>query len=301
MINKKLSFDEQIEWLQDHNVTIDDKTECGDYLRYKTYFYKIISYVKSFNSQNNIEIKSFDQLVDLSSIDMELRYFLLRVCLDVEHWIRSFILRIITNDPNEDGYEIVQKVLSRDKDPQEFKRKLFSNVGYYDKYGDFQIQKEYKTLYRNPPIWAIMEICSFGKLRSFVEYLSEQRPNNTDLMQIRNSFKYINKLRNYCAHNKNILNKNIYYDENLKLPHTIFSTLGSDGFTKHEIKCEIHLQIILAIRMHNRLCSKESNNHRAMEFSDLLKRIDKNNSLHINTIFQDFFSELNKTKTTYFN
>ena len=279
MTDKILSFTEQIEWLKKHNIKINNETECGNYLRYNTYFYKIIGYIKSFNTEKNFEITSFDQLVNLSKIDMELRYFLLQICLDVEHWIRAFILRIITNDPNEDGYHIVQEVLSRDNNPDEFKRKLFSSVSYYDDNKNFQIQEEYRELYSNPPIWAIMEICSFGKLRAFVEYLSKQRTNNTDIRQIRNSFKFINKLRNYCAHNKNLFNKKIYYNRNLKVPHTIFSTLRNDGFSNYEIKSELQLQIILAIRMHKRLCSEEANKRCEIELNKLIKKLNSQKSL----------------------
>ncbi|TSO25699.1 Abi family protein [Lactobacillus sp. LL6] len=301
MNDKKLSFDEQIEWLKNHNVKIQNESECGEYLKYKTYFYKIIGFIKSFNCDENIEITTFEQLVDIASIDMELRYFLLRVCLDVEHWIRAYILRIITNNPEEDGYHIVQKVLSRDENPVEFKQKLFSSVSYIDENGEFQVQPEYKEVFDNPPIWTVMEVCSFGKLRSFVEYLSEERPNNHDLAQIKYCFKYINKLRNYCAHNRKIITGRIYYTHNLRVPHVLFSTLRSDRFDKEDIKTEALLQIMLVIRMHKKLCSSISNSYRKDEFENLLKRIDREKEWYDDTVFEGFFTGLKKIYMIYWN
>lgn len=85
--NRKLSFDEQVEWLEDHNVNIKDVNRCKYYLKQKNYFYKLIGYVKRFNGDDKKIIDSFEKLIDISTLDMELRYCLLPLCLDIEHWI----------------------------------------------------------------------------------------------------------------------------------------------------------------------------------------------------------------------
>lgn len=77
--NKMLSYDEQIEWLKKNSITIKDEKECKHYLKYNTYFYKLIGFVKDFNNNGHYEIKTFDELRDIATLDMELRYELLCV------------------------------------------------------------------------------------------------------------------------------------------------------------------------------------------------------------------------------
>ncbi|WP_242367880.1 Abi family protein [Lactobacillus intestinalis] len=298
--NRKLSFDEQVEWLEDHNVNIKDVDRCKYYLKQKNYFYKLIGYVKRFNGDDKKIIDSFEKLIDISTLDMELRYCLLPLCLDIEHWIKTYILRIVTNDPNEDGYNIVNQVINSDTNPEDFKRKLFSSVSYYDMNQEFVIQPEYDEFYHNPPIWIILEISSIGKLRSFIKYMSKQRPGNKDLLQINNSIKYINKLRNSCAHNREILTEDIYSNYNSKIPHNIYTSLRNDSFSKAQLYKSLFLKITLTLKMHKRLCSNEAHLHRIMELQEWIKRTQRFQEFYsTDDIFTMFFSDVKNIVDTY--
>lgn len=297
----KLSFGDQIEWLQNHGVNVENELEAKNYLKYKSYFYKMISFVKVFNNDKNKEkcINSFSKLVDVSTLDMELRYCLLKVCLDIEHAIKTYLLRIITNDPNEDGYHIVQEVINNDENPEEFKRKLFSSVSHFDNTGKFVVNDEYLKFYANPPIWIIIEISSLGKLRSFVEYLSHNRPNNKTLQQLKKSFKYINRLRNSCAHNRSLFGDNALVNMNERVPHKIYSLLRNDGLTKTEISTPLLLQISLALRIHSTMCSQESHQYKINDLREWYQRTQRNHDLYQDNIFRSLFESIEKAINQY--
>ena len=299
-MDKKLTFDEQIEWLQKHYIKIDDLSKCENYLKNISYFFKMISFVKDFNcNTDNPQIYSFDMLKDLSTIDMELRYILLKVCLDIEHAIKTLIIRIVTNNPQENGYDIVQAVINSDKHPDEFKKKLFSSVGYYDKNSNFIIiQPAFDCFFNNPPIWIVIEIATLGKMRSFIEYLCKCHPNNKDLLQIKASFKYINQLRNCCAHNHPLINKDICSLNQHTLPHNLFSSLRQDGLSRKDTLTPLITNISLSLRLHQKLCSSKSTQHRLLNLQNWLNRT-KRNRFYNQTIFQSFFDRMTKIHGIY--
>ncbi|HDV6090159.1 TPA: Abi family protein, partial [Staphylococcus pseudintermedius] len=86
-------------------------------LEFKNYYYKLNSYVDNYPKQivrhqsqlvERYQEVDFKNLVDLASLDMRLRYIIIKFCLDIEHSIKLNIMRSITYLENEDGYKAVQ-------------------------------------------------------------------------------------------------------------------------------------------------------------------------------------------------
>lgn len=101
MKNKNIKF----------NMTSQD--EAKRILQESNYFFKVLSYRQNFlkDAEDKYLNLEFGMLTDLATIDMRLRYIVLQMCLDVEHSIKTKMLKDITNDDEEDGYSIVQDFL----------------------------------------------------------------------------------------------------------------------------------------------------------------------------------------------
>lgn len=303
-----IGFNEQVNWFSNHKIAVNDKELAIDFLKNNNYFYKLNSFVDYFPN----EISSFEMLVDISKLDMELRYMLLPLCLDIEHFTKTFIMRITTNSKNEDGYKIVDDTLrsqieyqlSKNTNNQyeqietDLKQKIFQHVTYKDNNGNIVVNKEYRQYYDNPPIWGVIDLSNFGMLRPFLMQLLKRSPNNNDLKILANSFKYINLVRNQCAHNSHIINKDIYYSDD-KIPYTILTSLGSDGISTSLIKHPLIRNIAVLLRAHKFLCSKKSHEYGINNLKEWVTRTQRHDNYYQNTEFKKFFDDILTCVDTY--
>lgn len=100
----------------------------------------------------------FGHLRDLAAIDHILRYTLLPMTLDIEHFAKVRLMREVTDRADEDGYSIVADYLEslsernrsiREKEMERLKRDRYSG-GMAHKYDD------------EKPVWVLIELLSFG-------------------------------------------------------------------------------------------------------------------------------------------
>lgn len=285
--DSKLNSREQLYWLAIHGVTISDKRSAIDFLTKRNYFYKIIQYVKYFPE----EIDDFNQLIDLSTIDMELRYVILKAALDVEHAIKTFLSRIITNSEEHDGYQIVTDVFNC-KAEDNFKEKIFSPFGRY-KDGYFKIDDDCKEIYDHPSFWFVIENTTLGKITPFVIYLSQIRPQNKTLKSIKSSIYSISKLRNKAAHSNGILNEDIKKLENtVGTDSYMYQALLRDNFNRELLKTPLLVQISILIYLHRELTSEKMHIHRMDELKDVAQR-SKRIRYKTGSTIDRFISDLN--------
>lgn len=284
--DSKLTKREQIYWLMIHGVEVNNEGFAMEFLTQKNYFYKIIQYVKDFSD----EVVDFDQLVDLSTIDMELRYVLLKASLDVEHAIKTFLSRIITNSTIHDGYQIVSDVF-KEKEGDDFKEKIFRPFGRYEN-GFFKINDDYAEIYKHPSFWFVIENTTLGKVAPFVNYLSQKSPHNKKLKLIKASIYSVSKLRNKAAHSNGILNTDIIQQEkNISIDRNIYNALIMDGFDKNIFKTPLLAQIAILIFLHKDLTSEKMHEHRILEIEEVVNR-SKRKSYKNSPMIDRFISDL---------
>ena len=122
MRKKKLTVEEQVEYMKNEsgikfNIISEDK--ALDFLTNNNYYFKLKSYSKNYekyikgdNAGKYINLE-FAYLVELSKIDMYFRRIILKMTLDIEHFLKTQLLRDFHNNEHEDGYSIVDEFLKK--------------------------------------------------------------------------------------------------------------------------------------------------------------------------------------------
>lgn len=205
---KFLTAKEQVEHCKSKGVKFDKFSEGSaiKYLEENNNYFKLRAFRKNFTkNQNELYLNlDFAQLVDLAILDNRLRRILLETTLNIEHFSKVHLLKIL-QAIGEDGYQIVSDYMNQlspknrkilMKDLQKNKTSLYCG-NLYAKY-----------LSNDPidaPVWAFIEVISFGQYLHFYEYCAE-RSSNQELSNRIYLMRVVKDLRNACAHNNCIIN-----------------------------------------------------------------------------------------------
>ena len=203
LLKKKLTSEEQIQYMKRKGIlfSIVDKTTAQHYLEQNNNYFKLQSYRENYDkdpSGKYVHLE-FAYLQELAILDMQLRHILLKMCLDVEHYIKVALIHAIENDPDENGYTIVSEFILSSDDPGKMKRSiLFREKNLYCQ----GLIKAYKWHF---PIWAFVEIITFGDLLRlynfyYKDYLKQKTAPFSD------NLERVRQLRNAVAHNNCIMN-----------------------------------------------------------------------------------------------
>ena len=200
-----LSIDELIQHMKNRGITFNEISEndAKQFLQNNNYYMKLAAYRANYDKcdtgkrQGQYKKLDFGYLKELSTIDMYLRYIVMDMCLDIEHVIKVRLIKNITNNPSEDGYDIVRKFIAQDDNLRILKNIRSHKSGEYCK--DL-IEKYYPYF----PVWVFVEIISFGDLLyfcSFYEDAYKKKIINNKLMNT------VRDVRNAAAHSNCLLNK----------------------------------------------------------------------------------------------
>lgn len=213
-LKPKLTTDEQIQHLLKKGVKFDKISieEATSYLKKNNNYFKLRAYRKNFpqhpdgeNSGKYIDL-DFAMLKDLSIIDMRLRYTIIQLALDIEHFAKVKLIKAI-EDSDDDGYQIVEDYFSELKceDTKNgthhydtLKNDIHRNTG--NPYCGGIIDN-----YENEmPIWAFVEVVPLGAFINFYRFCAEKLCSKSledDFFILRT----IKELRNAAAHSNCLL------------------------------------------------------------------------------------------------
>lgn len=201
----------------DETTAINYFRDINNYLRTASYRKNYKKHQSGSNEGKYINL-DFAYLTELSSIDMYLRKAAFQMCVDIEHAIKTRLITAIENNPDEDGYNIVDLFFSKHPDVLEnIERKADSifTGGLIDKYFTLCYvfdNSEKSTFLRTRiskcdcPVWVLVEIISFGDLLKFISLYNEEYPAYMVDVPSESILRAVKSLRNACAHNNCLLN-----------------------------------------------------------------------------------------------
>jgi len=208
-IKPKLTTEEQILKLKKKGIQfcLYAESDAYSYLKANNNYFKLTSYRKNFTKIQNgprkgiYENLDFGYLVDLAVIDTRLRIIALEMALNIEHFAKVNLLNYISEDNQEDGYSIVSEYIGHltEKNRNRLNKDIEKNEsGEYC--GD--IIKKYN---KNYPIWAFVEILSFGSFLSFYKFCA-YKYNDKGLQDNYYLMLSVKCIRNAAAHNNCVIN-----------------------------------------------------------------------------------------------
>lgn len=197
----KLNVQNQVDYLENKGLlfNITNKKDAINFLSNSSYFYKLKSYSKNYEKKVdhkyiNLE---FAYLQELSTLDMHFRRFNIRLTLDLEHILKTKLVKDFNQNSSCDGYEIVGNFLSNNS---RLKNELtsYNPTGYTAK---DNILKKYGT---DLALWNFIEMIDFGKFISFCNFYYTQYPDVL-FNEIKDLLWSVKCLRNSSAHNNCLL------------------------------------------------------------------------------------------------
>lgn len=190
-----------IDHMEDRGIkfNIVKKEEAEKFLTYNTYYKKFSSYKKNYvqvisSGKKKYQNLEFAYLQELSKIDMYVRQYIMKLCLDIEHAVKVELNRCAVENEKEDGYGIVQKFF--DKYPD-----IVQNIGTHATNPfcyDLIIQNQ-----RKYSLCVLLEVISFGDLCKLYQFYLKTYPGSLKYPEL---LFDVRELRNAVAHNHCLLN-----------------------------------------------------------------------------------------------
>ena len=170
-----------------------DEETAAEFLRTHNYFFRLKQYAEVCQDQTRKRKYvglDFGHLVELSTIDMFLRKLLLKMTIDLEHYLKVKIVNECQENDADDGYGVVAAFLQKHpkvKNSIEDSSKLAG-------YNGFNIRKYVDT----PAVWNFIEMIGFFDFIKFYSYYYDYFHLQCKYTR---HFDAVRRLRNAAAHN----------------------------------------------------------------------------------------------------
>lgn len=200
-MKEMLNTDELIIHMKNKGIefNIVDEESAKEFITNNNYYMKLAAYRTNYEKRTSGENTGkyinleFAYLQELSTLDMYLRYMIIDMCLDIEHYIKVTLLGKL--EDKEDGYQLVRKFVTKNGSVL---KKIYGHKS--SDYCNSLIDKYYPYF----PVWVFVELISFGDLTYLCEFYKELYGEEI----IDNKFmNLVRDLRNASAHSNCLINK----------------------------------------------------------------------------------------------
>ncbi|MGN1097810.1 MAG: Abi family protein [Clostridia bacterium] len=297
---KKLSIKEQVEHLKEKGVTFNliSESEAEKYLSKNNNFFKLSSYRKNYDKNESGKYVGLDfaMLKDLAIIDMEMRYVLLQMALDVEHFLKIYLLNKIENS-DEDGYSIVSEYREQLPPPHDrtLDEELRRNSG--SPYNGDLVNKYLDDM----PIWVFIEIISFGSLIHFAKFYGE-KTNDKVLIDYYYILLRIKDIRNAAAHSTCLINNLGARNAKGTPNYSVMRSLSGINRVGEKMSNASIQGIVTLLYMHKAIVTSDGvHKHQAENIHNIIDRMYRNKDYYLNNIsIMSMFEFLKKVVDKFF-
>lgn len=192
----KLTVPEIIEYCKNSlGITFNlmDEETTKDFLKKNNFFFRLKQYCSTCNEQTKsgkyIGL-DFGHLIELSTIDMFLRKLLLKMTIDLEHYLKVKIVNDCQNNIADDGYEVVEKFLEQNP-------KIKVSIQTGSKLAGYS-GNSFERYLDSPAVWNLVEMIGFQELTDFYDFYYDYLRIPGEYTK---HFDSVRRIRNACAHN----------------------------------------------------------------------------------------------------
>jgi abortive infection bacteriophage resistance protein len=208
------TVEDQLEILRSRGMQIDDESVAIEFLQHVSY-YRLAAYGQPLELDSTSHVfqqgSTFEDVAELYTFDRELRLLLLDA---IEHIEVSFRCNWAHNLALEAGphAHLDQSMVKNETRWRQFLGALLYDLSRSREVFIQHLQKTYDEL--TPPIWAVSEVLTLGKLSKWYENIGPKRvksriANNYHVNeQILESWcRHLTYVRNICAHHSRLWNR----------------------------------------------------------------------------------------------
>lgn len=282
------------------------ETDAEQYLVENNNYFKLRAFRKNFPksaiTEKYINL-DFRDLIDLACIDNRLRKIMLEMAISIEHFSKVYLLGILQQN-NVDSCDIIDDYINQlsqsNRDRLNSDLLKNSNSLYC---GDLYA-KYIADATKRCPVWAFLEIISFGQYLHFYEFCISV-VSDKELKERLYLMRTVKDLRNACAHNNCIINNiNATYKRraNADLEKACVTFLVSPSSRRRHLRHISTYQILATMYTHQRICtSKGVHSHMSVELAGLKNRFFRDNSYRSNDTVQATFNVFIKAIDIWFS